>query len=166
MKLTQQTLKTLFTYDGTNLRWKAPRVNSVKVGDRFGYVDSSSDGYIRGKIFDQMQREHRLVWLFVTGSWPQDQLDHIDGNPTNNAITNLREVSTTENQKNKSLRVDNTSGVPGVFWYTRLRKWQATIGVNNQRIVLGRYENWFDAVCARKSAEVLYGFHPNHGRCQ
>jgi len=59
---------------------------------------------------------------------------------------------------------NNTSGVTGVYWNKRDRKWQAMIKVNNKQIHLGYFEGKTEAITARKIAEIKYGFHPNHGK--
>ena len=106
---------------------------------------------------------HRLIWLYMTGSWPTE-LDHIDGDGTNNAWLNLREVSHGDNSRNQKLRCNNKSGVPGVMYESRRQSWRADIRVNYVRHYLGNFSDKFEAVCARKSAEVTYEFHENHGQ--
>lgn len=93
-----------------------------------------------------------------------NDIDHINGNTQDNRLINLREVSHSENVKNARRRNDNTSGVSGVHWEKRRNKWRAYIKVANRRKYLGYFENFTDAVAARRAAEKLYNFHPNHGR--
>lgn len=120
-------------------------------------------GYLRGKIQGTRYATHRVIWAWVHGAWP-DQIDHINGVKDDNRIANLRDVSSLENGQNRSRPVTNTSGVVGVVWHKSKQRWQAQIGVNNRMIFIGQYENFDDAVAARKSAEVEYGYHENHGR--
>ena len=109
--------------------------------------------------------KHRHDWEQANGPIPEGMtIDHIDGDPQNNALSNLRLVTQSDNMKNAKLRVDNKSGVPGVRWCKHRQKWAVQITSRGNMQALGRYDDWFEAVCARKSAEVSYGFHPNHGR--
>jgi hypothetical protein len=95
----------------------------------------------------------------MLGEFPEDQVDHIDGNGLNNIWTNLRPVTCGENQKNRRKYARNTSGTTGVYWYKQARKWRSLI--HNKH--LGLFHNKEDAIAARKAAEVFYNFHENHG---
>jgi hypothetical protein len=106
---------------------------------------------------------HRLAVLYVTGAFPENEVDHEDGNGLNNRWNNLREVTRAQNVKNKRLQQNNTSGVMGVSWHTRDRRWLSAISVDGNRKFLGSFRNKEDAITARKAAEVLYKFHENHG---
>ena len=108
--------------------------------------------------------EHRLAFLYIHGRLPFPETDHINGDRGDNRIDNLREVTSTENNQNMSTRSDNTSGCTGFTFRTERGKWKASIKVNKKLIILGDFLDWFDAVCARKSAELRFGFHPNHAR--
>ena len=109
-------------------------------------------------------QQHRIVWAMHYGQWPNKALDHIDGNKTNNAITNLREVTYQENSKNLRMSKNNTSGHIGVNWHKGRSKWQASITVSGKWIYLKTYSNIEDAIAARQAAEIKYGFHENHGK--
>jgi hypothetical protein len=91
-------------------------------------------------------------------------VDHIDGNGSNNRLSNLRVVTHQENMRNTKLSSRNTSGTIGVWWSLSSERWQAQIRVENKNLYLGRYTNKDDAIEARKAAEIKYGFHENHGR--
>ena len=109
---------------------------------------------------------HRLVWLIMTGDWPQDQIDHINHNRADNRWVNLRAVSARENLMNSNLRSDNTSGFVGVFWDNDLKKWRASITTHRETKYLGVFDSKEDAVIARKKAANDLNFHENHGgRC-
>jgi hypothetical protein len=123
-----------------------------------------SAGY-RAICIDRVKHQsHRLAWLIVSGEWPTDQLDHINGDRSDNRFSNLREVCDAENRRNQARPSDNTSGHIGVYWHKRCGKWAAQIKVGPNRIHLGLFSDIADASVARKAAEFAHGFHPNHGR--
>lgn len=107
---------------------------------------------------------HRIAWAMHTGSWPSDQIDHINQKRDDNRISNLREVTNHENTKNKVRLKRNKSGVTGVDWDKRKGKWRAQISHYKRGIFLGYFDSFDDAVAARKAAEIKFGFHENHGR--
>ena len=106
----------------------------------------------------------RLVWFLEHGSWPTGVIDHQDGVRGFNRQTNLRDVSQQDNNKNRAIGVRNTSGVMGVSWVESRGVWMPSIKANGKTIHLGRFKSLFEAVAQRKSAEIKYGFHINHGR--
>jgi hypothetical protein len=122
------------------------------------------NGYRQGGILGKGYLAHRVIWLFEKGSWPIDQLDHINGDRTDNRMENLREVSNAENAKNMTLSKRNKSGVCGVFWLSHIHKWWASIRVDGANKNLGYFDDFHDACEARKQAERDHGFHPNHGK--
>ena len=135
----------------------------VKKNHRAGGIKDAK-GYRQIKYRGVKYLEHRLAWFFYYKEWPAGQIDHIDQNPANNRIENLRAVSNQENHRNMKVPKDNTSGAIGVSWNKKAAKWKSFIGVSGVTLYLGLYLDWFDAVCSRKSAEHRFGFHPNHGR--
>jgi len=161
----QEELHELFDYNPKTgeLTWKTNLANNVKTGDQAGTLNQT--GYINIKIKSSLYRSHRLVWMWQYGKDPGAlEIDHINGNRADNSIDNLRLVTPEENSRNRKKPSNNTSGVTGV--YKERKKWRAHLRFNGKRMCKGRYEDWFEAVCARKSAENRYGFHPNHGRIQ
>lgn len=108
---------------------------------------------------------HRLAWIYVNGDIPEGmEIDHINGNGLDNRIENLRLVSRVENGRNLKKKSTNKSGVTGVSWSKDRNKWVASIMVGGKTIYLGRFSSFDDAVSKRKSAEIKYGFHKNHGK--
>jgi hypothetical protein len=99
---------------------------------------------------------HRIAWLLYYGKWPKDQIDHINGDKSDNRIVNLREATNSQNGKNLKLSINNKTGVTGVAFDRQTQKWRAYIRVNFKMINLGRYMDFEDAVIARKSAEKKY----------
>jgi len=109
---------------------------------------------------------HRLVWCHYYGKWPESNLviDHKNGDFYDNRIKNLRLVTTAENNRNRSIPKNNTSGHLGIRLNKKASKWEAMIGVNGQQLFLGYFKKKEDAIKARKEAEKKYGYHKNHGR--
>lgn len=118
--------------------------------------------YYRVMLIGRQRKNHRIIWMLIYGEWP-DQIDHINGNGLDNRLCNLRNVDTAENNRNLRFNRSNKSGCMGVYFHKITGKWRAFIGINKRKIDLGSYYDWFEAVCARKSAESYYGFHKNHG---
>lgn len=120
-------------------------------------------GYFVGAVDGVNLPAHRVAWAIYRGSWPSQFIDHINGNPSDNRIENLRDVSHSDNHRNSSRRSDNTSGVTGVYWATSKQKWAAYIRAD-KTLALGRFDTFAEAVAARKAAEKVLGYHANHGR--
>ena len=144
-------------------KWKSRAASHVPKGAKAGTLEKSS-GYVRIKISGRKYRAHRLAWLIVYGSFPPDQLDHINGIRHDNRIINLRAVTHAENSRNRALDIRNKSGYTGITYNKENNKWLAKIGGTNKRVHLGNFENLEDAVEARRIAEINYNYHPNHGR--
>jgi hypothetical protein len=122
-------------------------------------------GYITWTI--HLLKRHRiaarLAWFMYYGEWPEDQIDHINGNSIDNRIENLRDVTDVENSRNLSISSYNKTGVMGVNLTSR-GKFRARIKVYGKETALGCYSTLEEAAAARKEAEKKYGFHENHGR--
>lgn len=143
----------LFRYDPEtgSLTW---RVKGVEVGGL------TSRGYRRTWVGDKQYMVHRIIMLMVNGDWPEHGVDHINGVCDDNRLCNLRLASTSENQRNRKLNSNSKSGVAGVYWHSRIKKWAVQLSLKP----LGYRDSLLDAVALRKSAELLAGYHPNHGR--
>lgn len=116
------------------------------------------------KINGRLYQNHRLAWLLHYGTWPEDQLDHINGNPEDNRIANLRAVSATENQRNRKMNKNNTSGKNGVYLHSRDNVWVSYIREGGRQKHLGNFIDMSDAVAARSAAEKVLGYSPRHGK--
>jgi hypothetical protein len=133
----------------------------IKYGDIAGSV--KKHGYREIQVDKKIYLAHRLAWLYYYGSFPDGEIDHINHNKLDNRIVNLRVVDIKENNKNKSIMKNNTSGHCGVVWHKKSSKWQSQIVINGKNIYLGLFKELFCAIKTRKKAEVKYGFHKNHG---
>jgi hypothetical protein len=120
--------------------WKVKTCRKVVPGATAGYI--KFDGYRIIKINKRNYRANRLAWFYITGNWPTGDIDHIDGDPRNDAFTNLRDVSTAgniQNQKRATAR-NKTGGLLGVSKLKRSKRWRARICTNGVHKLIG----WFD----------------------
>lgn len=144
-----------------NFIWKVAK-GGKRVGDVAGSINDQ--GYCLIRLNKVIYRAHRLAWLVMTGCLPKGEIDHIDGDRSNNSWSNLRDVSRIENKRNQGRSTTNSSGHSGVMWYKASEKWHSQITVEGRSIHLGYYDDVNDAIKARKDAEKYYGFHSTHGQ--
>lgn len=122
------------------------------------------DGYRYLRISGRSYAAHRIVWLMMYGEMPVT-IDHIDGNRDNNRLANLRNVTRRENARNKAMYSANKSGVTGVSWKSRNKKWVVQItDRHGSKLHVGLFSDKQEAINARKIAEIAHGYHENHGR--
>lgn len=107
-----------------------------KIGDRLGYADAA--GYWKIGLNGRWVMAHRLAWAMVYGDWPSLEIDHINGNPGDNRIANLREATRSQN-------VMNTARGNGVCWHKGQQKWQACVKVNGKSHYLGAFADRAEA---------------------
>ena len=163
--ITCKRLKEILTYDEvTGIFTRNVTISKYKAGTIAGSIDSS--GYVALTIDGYRTYAHRLAWLYMTGEFPNNEIDHIDGNKSNNSIKNLRDVKRDEQSKNMPKYSNNGSQCIGVVKRQDCNRWVAKIRVNNKNIYLGMYKTYEEAVIAREAANVKYGFSTNHGRLQ
>jgi hypothetical protein len=160
--LTAEKLREILTYDARTgvFRWKLNRGGRGKEGVVAGskWVVTSGRVYRQIGIDGRQYAAHRLAWLYMTGEWPVEQVDHIDGDGTNNGFYNLRQATNAENACNRQAQTNNTSGYKGVTWCKSTRKWKAQIKLGGRNKNLGRFESPQDAHSAYKAAsEKLHG---------
>lgn len=174
--LTQDVLKELLHYDPetgiftwkrrdrkwfkTDGHWKT--WNTKNCGNKCESMDAY--GYIRIAVFRERYRCHKLVVLYMQGHLPEDQVDHGNGIRSDNRWKNLEECSNAKNCLNKRINYRSKLGLFGLFWYERYNSYQVYINHQKKRLHLGYYEDFFEACCTRKSAELKYKYHENHGR--
>jgi len=136
--ITQQQLKDVLDYspEKGEFYWK-----NKSTAYRCGFIAGSvkNDGYINIGIKGKYYKAHRLAWLYVYGVMPDQLLDHINGNRSDNRIANLRPCNRAENQMNCSA-IKGTSAYKGVSLNKKSGKWTAGIRVNGKYTYLGRYE--------------------------
>lgn len=151
-----------FTDGKQTSEFSAKRWNAKHAGKE-AFTADNGKGYRHGSIFNKRHIAHRVVWAIHRGEWPKDQIDHINGNRSDNRIENLRSVTHAENGRNQRLFKTNTSGATGVAWDKRYGKWKAYIYADGRLKHVKYSISKADAIEARKVAERELDFHPNHG---
>lgn len=148
-----------FTRSYEYKRWKARYA-----GQPVGRGDGSRHDYPRTSIDGTTHRLHRLAWLLVHGEPVPNLIDHIDGDPLNNRIANLRAATNSENKMNAARRADNLSGIKGVFpLKVRPGRYVAYVSVRGVRHHLGTFYTIEDAAAARREAAArLHGKFAKH----
>ena len=149
----------MFEYKDGRLFWKIKPRKGIEAGS-----ETDKRGYRRISYKGKRYKTHRLIWEMFNNRKPEGLIDHIDGNVRNNNINNLRLVTPQDNQRNTKLNSRNTSGIVGVTFDKRDRRWRAAIKVKGRKINIGSYYQKMDAIFARMDAEEKYGFHKNHGK--
>jgi hypothetical protein len=155
---TIEELREIFTVDTLNggVYRRGTNVANNRPNDR-GYVTVSVGSRAKGDR--QGYKIHRLIWALVHGEWPIE-IDHINGDPGDNRLANLREVDRAGNMRNTARVCDRYPGVA-----PRDGKWTARISVGDSYVVqLGTFATEAEAIAARCGAERVLGYHPNHGR--
>lgn len=151
MTLTREMLCNIFDYDPSgNLIWKVKKAVNTVVGSIAGCIDDK--GYRTIRLGGKNYKAHRLIWLYHHGEWPKNGIDHIDRDPGNNRIENLRDVSRALNNLNRSL--PNSTGYAGVR-QTRQGRFAAQIGANGQKAHLGTFDTPEEAHAAFKRAHAF-----------
>jgi len=139
----------------------ARRWNSRHAGEKTGSL--TPKGYLRIGILGKRYLSHRLAFLYMTGAFPKNEVDHINQNKADNRWENLRDVTGEENCRNKPIGIKNTSKIHGVYWHSGQKRWHASINSGRRQVFLGSFGALLDAAAARISAEKAHGYHENHG---
>ena len=161
--ITQEYIKSVLHYDQDTgiFTWKVNKSN-MKIGSVAGNKHNSGYTYI--KLDKKLYAAHRLAWIYIYGKSPVHYIDHINGNKMDNRLFNLREATNFQNQCNRKLNKNNTSGVKGISWDKQYNKWKVRLSVNSKKIILGRFYDFFEACCIVYSARnKLHGEFANHG---
>jgi hypothetical protein len=130
--------------------WKR-KYNNRNVGDSAGHTNK--DGYIRISIFNGKYAAHRIAWVMEYNTYPKGQIDHINGNRSDNRIENLRDVSDRSNKFNRTV-VLNRFGVMGVHKPKKGNKYEARINLNGQQVTLGRFYTIEEAAACYEKAKA------------
>ena len=147
--ITQAQLKELLLYSPvTGLfiwRFNAGRYGRIPAHTQAGTKGKYGGGYIEITVLGKLRKAHRLAWLYMTGEWPKDEIDHINRIRHDNRFCNLRESTLQQNLKNKEVYKSNTSGFAGVTWHKRVKRWQARISNDAKRMHLGYFDTATEA---------------------
>lgn len=153
-KISTERLRELLDFDpeAGAFTWLKGRRAGVRAGC------TNARGYVSIKIGGVQYLAHRLAWQHVNGDVPPTGIDHIDGNPSNNAISNIRLATQSENKQNARKQSNNTSGFKGVTWRKRDCKWQANIKCQDKLLHLGVFTDIHEAAAAYAAkARELHG---------
>jgi len=151
----------LFRYDeeSGSLRWKEDRIAPLKSGNAIVVAKAGEiaggkrpDGYVAVLIGGKSYLAHRVVWLLTHGSWPRKHLDHVNGIRCDNRIANLRQANDSQNGMNRAAQANSKSGVKGVSWSERDRRWVARIKAEGKYRSLGYYRTIHEAAAAYANA--------------
>lgn len=129
-----QRIADLFAYVNGKLLWAQSR-GRVQAGDAAGVIAKNGRRYVQ--VDGKKLLVHRIIWFMHYGDCPEF-LDHIDGNPLNNKIANLRAATKQQNSRNRMIRSNNSTGFKGV--YPKAGRFAASICVNGQNRYLGTFD--------------------------
>ena len=149
MEITPEMLRNIFDYNpntGVLRRRKNGKIAGYK----------TRNGVMRVFVLCKSFSVHRIAFAIANNRWPTLEVDHINGNPSDNRIANLREVSHKDNMRNIGVHRDSRTGILGVSLCKRLGKYQALISNGSKQIHLGYFIDKEDAAAARRAAELKY----------
>lgn len=151
-------VRALLNYDPENgsFTWVPARKGTRGRGQEAGTVNSN--GYVQICIGGRIHLAHRLAWLYVHGEYPPTglQIDHINGDRSDNRITNLRLATNGQNMANRRIQKHNTSGVKGVCWFKPYGKWRVRVKDNGRERHIGYFDRIEDAAAAYREAAAKY----------
>jgi hypothetical protein len=162
ISFTQTYVREVFDYlpDGSFAR-KIATSRSTRAGQTVAGT-LLDNGYRRMTLNGRRVLAHRMVWFWHHGTWPQ-RIDHINGNPSDNRIENLRECTHAQNMWNAKARAGMT-GVKGVLWVENKRKYRVRLRVNGKRLSFGYFHSLDEAREAITAArEHYHKDFANHG---
>lgn len=158
LPFTREELSAILDYDPMTgeFRWKVSARPGMQPGEIAGTI--KDNGYRLIRIDLNGWLAHRLAWFLHHGTDPDHQIDHANGDKSDNRIANLRKASQSENRHNMPAQRNNSCGCKGVMWCRTKQKWRARIMVNGKRIHLGRFETRDEAEAAyHAAAQLLVG---------
>jgi hypothetical protein len=163
MSITADSLKAVLDYDrDTGLfRWKVRAARNVFPGAVAGV--SGQRGYVHITIEGKQYRAHRLAWLYAHGRIPEC-IDHINGNPSDNRLSNLREATASQNAMNCPRGRNNSTGIKGVYLNRAIGRYGVSLMVGGKSQFLGYFASVEDAARTLRSARATAcGEFANHG---
>jgi len=160
--VTQERLRELFSYNpntGNFIRLVGRSGPNARAGDIAGC--DNGQGYVRIYVDGKAYKAHRLAWMYTHGEWP-NHIDHVNGIRSDNRIENLRSVVRSQNNMNKGLYKNSTSGLKGASFNERSGKWKSQIQVSGKKMGLGYFQTKEEAHQAY--LEVSRKFHGEYAR--
>jgi HNH endonuclease/AP2 domain len=158
--ITQDGLKEIFRFapDEGQFYWLTTRSGVRSEGLGYPAGQLRPNGYRIITIEGRRYPAHRLVWLYVNGEWPLYEIDHIDGDASNNRIENLRDCTRLQNAKNRPTNKNNIAGIKGVCRRPQAKKrpWRATIRLNRRCVHLGYFNTPEEAKSAYDAAATAF----------
>jgi hypothetical protein len=131
---------------------------NTRYAEEEAFTKKTDKGYKTSSLLNKTVYAHRVIWAIQTGAWPENDIDHIDRNPSNNSWINLRQATKSQNKANTKSRKNTTSKYLGVNWYSRDKKWHAQITKNGKNYHLGYFNCEEDAAMSYdKAAIALHG---------
>ena len=155
--LTAERLRELLAYDPETgiFTWKTTMGSRAVAGQQTDSLDDH--GYVRIRVDKRLYRAHRLAVLYMSGSFPPADVDHINLNRADNRWKNLRNATRTINARNTSLRSDSTSGAKNVSWHKASGKWLVNIAVEGKSKYIGVFAD--KEIAAQAAAEARRKYH-------
>jgi hypothetical protein len=155
--ITAERLRELVNYNSDTGVFTHVRRRGVKAGAVAGCLRGPGD-YRVMQAGGRQYLAHRLAWLYVTGSWPAAEIDHINGDKADNRFANLREATSSQNKWNAGASSRNKLGLKGVAFHKKSGRWRAIIGKDNKSITIGYFATPGEAHAAYcTAAERLHG---------
>lgn len=143
------------------LTWRNDRVGGKGMIIRVGGHEAGSlfkNGYRYVALTGKQMLTHRVIIAMLNGAWPEQEVDHVNGDPKDNRPCNLRLATSAQNKHNRAISNRNTSGELGVSWSKRRRKWCVEITANKHRIRLGHFDDLeFAGLVYASAADRFHG---------
>jgi hypothetical protein len=149
-------LRELLSYDPQTgeLRWLVDHKNKTRPNGIAGYI--RHDGYRTVGLDGGDIKAHRIAWALYYGGWPEHRIDHINRNPSDNRIANLRQVTHGQNIANTQSKIPGRT--KGVYWHKQRQCWQSNITISGKKKHLGVFKTAAEAAAAfERASREIYG---------